>query len=143
MDVNAFYASAGSAVRLVATITNTGNLRLRGVTWTSPWGSPQPPHAPCMLQGPGFQPWVNGSDIDVGQWVMCSGLYTLTDDDLQGRASLSSGGAAQVQLVAAVQAAAGQALGQLSQAAVATFDVLAEPGMTLHMDATACSVGEL
>lgn len=96
-----------------------------------------------MFLGSGtFQPWVNGSDIDVGQLVTCSGLYTLTDDDLQGRATLATGGAVQVQLVAAVQAAVGQTLGTMSSAAVATFDVLAEPGVALHMDATACSVGE-
>jgi hypothetical protein len=118
-----------------------GNLRLRSPTWASPWGNVQPA---CTAFGDlqSSQPWVLGANIAVGQYVVCEGWYMVTDTDLQ-QATLSPGGAIQVQLSVSVQSTVGQTLMPINTTAGALVQVLAEPGLALHMDATKCTVGEL
>jgi hypothetical protein len=82
-----------------------------------------------------------GSDIAVGQYVECAAWYMVTDSDLL-QATLTPGGAIQVQLSMSVQASVGQNLRLISSTGDALVQVLAEPGLALHVDATKCTVGE-
>lgn len=77
----------------------------------------------------------------MGQYVECQGRYTVTDSDLQ-QATLTPGGAIQVQLSVSVQASVGQTLTSITSTAGALVQVLAEPGLALQMDAPKCTVGE-
>lgn len=124
---------------LQATLTNTGNLRIRAADLMLPMGTLQPV---CTIFDAVQTPagWAPGADIAVGSYVQCN--LTLTDLDPQ-HSSLTSGGALQMDLMAAVQASAGQAMAPVSSTTQTVVQFLAEPSLSTSTDPSTCTVGEL
>jgi hypothetical protein len=77
----------GTVIGLKANLTNTGNVRLREVTWVPNWGSGSAVWSSnCTLDPTGATPATIASaseEVPVGQTLLCSGTFTFTQDVME------------------------------------------------------------
>lgn len=70
-----------------ATLTNTGNVRLRQVTWVPSWGSGSAIwDSNCTLDTLGANPAAAAApsaEVPVGKTLICSGTFTFTQDVME------------------------------------------------------------
>jgi hypothetical protein len=137
-------AAAGSEISLSGTLTNTGNVRLRGLDfWPSLNISTRPT---CYARPTGSNEqgteWQGPADVAVGQEVACTVTWPIGQDDLEAATENTSSSGAQLTVAIAANATATDASPPVV-VEVSSDVVLAvshQPSLTVQVLDVGCSV---